>query len=410
MVALAFLEQPGFVEGDFFGGVVFGFGGGGKEDGVFAELVVDGVDGFAEFFSFRLRVEEGGGDEFGFSEAGERDADFGGLIEVAALPEFEESFANGDGVVGCGDAGFYAPRAVVSSDGEVDVFGDDIVGSHAGAGFVEEAEHDASGAFVGAEVGGEDVGVTKGFAFAEVVGHVVTAEEVPPTFALDGAEDAGEVAGGFGEEVVGGEDAVGVEARLHADVDPAEFYEVETEETGGEVLVADDDESVGLLEVGSEFGEEGVGGDSDGAGEAGREFGRDGGFDGLGDFSGLVGFALFAEEAASHFVDRADFVDGEVFFDALDDAVVIVGVFGGGGLDADELRAHLEGVADFGAGFDAELLGFVAGGDDGAGVAFGWGDAHGDAAQVWVFRLLDACEIAIEIQVQPPEGEFWPKW
>lgn len=288
--------------------------------------------------------------------------------------------------------------------------GAELVGAEPGAGFVEEAKHDAAGAFIVAEFGGKDVGVAERFTVFEVVGHVVAAKEIPPPLAPDRPEDFGHVAGGLVEKLVGGEDAVGVETGFHADVDAAELFEVESAEAVGEIFVFDNDQAVGFLEVGGEFGEEGVGGDSDAAGEAGGEFAGDGVFDALGDFFGSCGITFFAEEPAPHLVDGADFLDREISFNALFDAVVIVGVFGGGGLDADKFRAHIEGIPDFRSGADPVFLGLVAGGDDGAGVAFGLGDAHRLAAEPGVFGLFDAGEVAVEVYIEPSEGELWPKW
>lgn len=410
MVAFAFLEEPGFVEGDFFGGFVFGLGGAGEVDGVFAEFLIHGIDGFAEGGVVLRVLEKGEVDVFGLFEAGEGDADFGGFVEVAGFPEFEEAGADGDGVVGGVEAGFDGPGARVSGDGEADVGGDVIFVAEAGAGFVEEAEHDGAGSDIVTEFGGKDVGVTEGLAFFKIVGHVVAAEEVPPAFAPDGTEDADEFAGGFVEEVVGDEDTVGVEAGLGAPTDASEFGEFEPSEAVGEVFGFDDDEAVRFLEVGAELGEVGVGGDADAGGEAGGELGLDGFFDGEGDLAGVFGVALVADKTATHFVDGTDFIDGEVLFDAGFDGFVEVGVFAVGGFDTQKFGAEPVGVFEFGASADAVFFGFVTGGDDG-GVASNVGDdADGLADKGGVDGLFHAGEVAVEIEEQPAEGEAWAEW
>lgn len=81
MVVFAFAEEPGFVEGDFFGGGVFCLVEGGEEDGVFAEFLVDLVDGGGEGGAVGggLVFEEGRGVGVGGLEPGESDGDFDGL-------------------------------------------------------------------------------------------------------------------------------------------------------------------------------------------------------------------------------------------------------------------------------------------------------------------------------------------
>lgn len=154
---------------------------------------------------------------------------------------------------------------------------------------------------------------------------------MPPALADDGSECSDEFRGGSCEDVVAGEDSGGLEAGLHASVDAGEVGELEAFEFVREVLVVDDDEAVGFLEFGGEFGEEGVGGDADGAGEVGGDLVFDGGFDLAGEGGGLGGVAFLPDESTFEFVDGADFMDGEGCFDGGNDLVVVVDVEGGSG-------------------------------------------------------------------------------
>ncbi len=70
----------------------------------------------------------------------------------------------------------------------------------------------------------------------------------------------------------------------------------------------DEDEAVGFLEFGGEFGEPGIGGDSDTALQAGGDVIADGLFELMSESGSVFGGSLFAEEADSEFVNTTDFV------------------------------------------------------------------------------------------------------
>lgn len=70
----------------------------------------------------------------------------------------------------------------------------------------------------------------------------------------------------------------------------------------------DEDEAIGFLEFGGEFGEPCVGGDSDTTLKAGGDVIADGLFELMSESGGVFGGSLFAEEADSEFVNAADFV------------------------------------------------------------------------------------------------------
>ncbi len=95
--------------------------------------------------------------------------------------------------------------------------------------------------------------------------------------------------------------------------------------------------------------------------------------------------------------------DGADAFDGGDDAVGVFRVGGVVAVDEDDAGADAFGVADAGAGLDAEGLGFVAGGDEGGGVGHGGDDAGGLAAVLGMELLFDGREEAVEVDVE--EGE-----
>lgn len=87
-----------------------------------------------------------------------------------------------------------------------------------------------------------------------------------------------------------------------------------------------------------------------------------------------------------------------MFYDLLYDAVVVLDVDVVAGEYADEVRAHAFGVADHGAGFDAVGFCFVAGGDGAGVVGLHGNNCYGLAAKMRVFILLDAREVAVEVE------------
>ena len=97
---------------------------------------------------------------------------------------------------------------------------------------------------------------------------------------------------------------------------------------------------------------------------------------------GMGGLALATEELADHLVDGGGVGDGADTLDGGDDVVGVLGVGGVVAVDEDDVWADAFGVEDAGAGFDAEGLGFVAGGDERGGVGHGGDDAGGAVAAV----------------------------
>jgi hypothetical protein len=78
----------------------------------------------------------------------------------------------------------------------------------------------------------------------------------------------------------------------------------------------------------------------------------------------------------------------------------VVGVVAG---DEDDAGAELFGFADLCAGFDAEGLGFVTGGDAAGGVGHGGYDGERLSAVLLVELLFDGREEAVEVDVEKAE-------
>ena len=131
---------------------------------------------------------------------------------------------------------------------------------------------DGPGAFGGAVLGGEDVGVAEGFLDAggdggAVVAGVVAAEPVVEAVAPDGVPERVHAGAVEGEELGHGVDALGVEADFGAGADAGEVAEFEVGDGAGQLRWQQADEAVGLLHVAGDFGEVAVGGHADGAAE-----------------------------------------------------------------------------------------------------------------------------------------------
>jgi hypothetical protein len=69
-------------------------------------------------------------------------------------------------------------------------------------------------------------------------------------------------------ELGDGEDAGAIEPLFHARADAVDFLQVEPEQNLGQAVMRDDDEPVGLLQIGPDLAEEDIGRNPDRAGEA----------------------------------------------------------------------------------------------------------------------------------------------
>jgi len=235
--------------------------------------------------------------------------------------------------------------------------------------------------------------VTEGFSGFIFEFEIESTQEVVPSFAHDAAERTVELFGVELDEVVGSEDADGVEAGLHATVDAGELGETEAVESIWEFVGVNEDEAIGFLEFGGKFGEPGIGGDADAAGHAGGDVVADRLLELVGELGGSFGLAFFANEAESHFVDAADLVDRENRLDGFENGFVVAGVKGVVAASEDDVGAESFCFADFGSGFDSECFGLIGSGDDGAAIEVGGADGDGFAEEFGVFGLLYAGEV-----------------
>ena len=422
-------------EGDAGGGGVAGGEHAGEVQGGVAVLEVELVHGGGELVAIAGLFEERGL-HVGFGdEVAQGDADEEGLAVFGAggglLPAALQGFEERERVLAGAEAGLHAPAGLGDAaevllyffgvgelgclrlregvlDGDGEGAGEELFHAEAHGGLVEQLVGDGPGAFGGAVLGGEDVGVAEGLLElagngSSVVAGVVTAEPVVHAVAPDGVEEA--VHGGAveGEELGHGADALGVEAEFGAGADAGEVAEDEVGDGVGELAGEKADEAVGLLHVAGDLGEVAVGGHADGAAEGVADVVLDGLLDGERDLAGVGGLALAAEELADHLVDGGGVGDGA---DALYGCDDLVGVFRVGGVvavDEDDAGADAFGVRDAGAGLDAEGLGLVAGGDEGGGVGQGGDDAGGLVAVLGMKLLFDRRKEGVEVDVE--EGE-----
>jgi hypothetical protein len=206
-----------------------------------------------------------------------------------------------------------------------------------------------------------------------------------------------------GEKLFHRVDALGVKAHLGARANTGQVAEFKVGDGAGELRGEKADEAVGLLHVAGDLGEVAIGCHADGTAKGFADVVADGLLDGEGDLARCGRVALAADELADHLVDGWGVGDGT---DALDRRGYVVGelrVFGMGAIDEDDVGDEAFGFAYLGEGFDAEGLGFVAGGDERAGVGHGAADADGLAAVLGVKLLLYGRKEAVEIDVQEAE-------
>jgi hypothetical protein len=180
--------------------------------------------------------------------------------------------------------------------------------------------------------------------------------------------------------------------------DAGEFLGREMFDCAGEVGVVENREAIGLEHVGAEFGEGAVGSDADGAAHGFAAVFGDLVLDGFGEcFAGCTR-VLGAVEFATDFVDGVDTIDGDVFVDSREDAVMHAHVEARAGVDDGDSGAEAFGVAHARAGLDAFGFCFVACGDAAAAVAGDGRDGDRFAAESGLDVLLNGGEVGVEIE------------
>jgi len=377
-------------------------------DGAGAEFGVDGVKGAVEgagFFGLGLVEELKLGVRLSQVFSGDADeADgregFGGPNVEEGVGGFEEMV----GAVGGGGEGFGAGDGleVSEADFEVDAAGEEVVFAEAGGDVFGLFDEDVAEVFRVADVCVEGLFVADGFGFGvgsdfagvDAVGEV-------GVVVSGRAEVGGHPFGGHSAEVGDGFDADVVEGGFGFFADAPEASDGERGEDGFDVFGVDDEEAVGFVHVGGEFGEEFIGGDADGGGECG--FVADGLFDVAGD-----GFWGTAELEGAGDVE-VGFVDGDGFDDggeAFEDGVDLLGelaVAREAAGDDDGLGTEAFGDDDGLGGVAAKFAGFVAGGGDDAARAV-VADEDGLAAEGGVVELFDGGEEGVHVDVEDVAG------
>jgi hypothetical protein len=239
--------------------------------------------------------------------------------------------------------------------------------------------------------------VADAFFCGDQIGDFIAAEQVPEAVAEDAVPCA--VEGGLGGGAEGGDgvDADGVEAHFHGTSDACQIAELERMQDVGEVVVFDEEESVGFAHLAGDFGEVFVGGGANADLDVGGHVFGDALFDLSADRADGIGFAEVVGQPGPHFVDGEDGFDVDAVFHGFDDLVVEADVFGGFAFDDGDAGAEGAGVADAGAGFHAEGLGFVGSGDAAGGFRHDGGDTYGSPAQGGVEVLFDGGEVGIAV-------------
>lgn len=347
-------------EGDASWGGVFGLVHGAVVDGGVAVLAVDFVEGVGEGGVFAVLFEEGLFDLGVFDEPAEGDAYAEDERVGLWFPELVEVVEEADGVLAGFEVDIRDPRRGLDGfDVEGEFGAPEPFVAHAGRGFVEETDRDGS-CFLGlAEFGCEDMLVAAVAAFGGGDVRLIALEPVVPDFAEDAAPCAAEGLFGCAAELVGGVDAVAVEAVADAVGDAGEVGDVEGAESLGDVFAFDDNEPVGLHHIGCGLGEHAVWCDADGAAEVLACDVADGCFEGHCEFSRAVDVAVRACEFEAHFVDGVDALDGVDGVDGFEDFVVCLDVLVWSREYEGDAWAFFVCFPHAAAGFDAEVLCFV---------------------------------------------------
>jgi len=258
--------------------------------------------------------------------------------------------------------------------------GEASVGAEAGGDVLDEDEEAVLEDGLGADVVGEGMLAGEGFfAGVELDGAGVLAKgESAEVGGGVGADDGFEDGQGGVLELADGMDAGAVEGGLRDLADAPDLADGQGTQEGDDAgaVEGDDGEAVGLAVFAAELGEELVGGDADGAGEA--ELGADGVLDLSGDGFGRSEEAEGAGDVEEGFVDGDGFDERREAVEDVEDLAGDGGVAGAVWGQEDGVGAELMGFRGGHGGVDAVAAGFVGGGGDDA--AFGGRGADDDGA------------------------------
>jgi hypothetical protein len=176
---------------------------------------------------------------------------------------------------------------------------------------------------------------------------------------------------------------------------------LEAEQNLRQVVLGDNHQPVGFLQVGTDLAEKHVGRNADRAGEAFADLLAQSAFDLERELARNRHLALGAHQAAGHLIDRQNLLDRQAGIDRLQNAVVIVGIDLVPRLHRDDVPAKSPRIAHERAGLDAEGLGFVAGGDGDGRIRQRLHHDDRLALQGGIFLLLARREEGVEIEEQP---------
>ena len=166
---------------------------------------------------------------------------------------------------------------------------------------------------------------------------------------------------------------------------------------GGNILNAQQHQTVGLLHIAGQFGQQGVGCNADGHAHNIAQLGAQRGLDAVGNLGGLLRRAPAACQFAGHFVNAQHLIHGCDAVHNLYRLLMHLHIQRVPRFYKHNARAQLACLAHPRAGFYAKCLGFVAGGNAAGGFCHHRQHTHRLAAQLGVVLLLDRGKKGVEI-------------
>ena len=242
--------------------------------------------------------------------------------------------------------------------------------------------------------------VAEGFARGGKVGNLIAAQQVPQAVAEDATPRLVQCGFAGVAEDCDAADADRVQARLHAAANAGEVAELEGVQNVRQLVMLDDDEAVGLAHFAGDFGQIFVRSGTDAHLDDRRHVAGNGSLDLSADGLDGGGLPQVVRQPGPHLVNTQDGLDVDAVLDRRDDAVVEADVFRRFGLDDGDAGAQEPRLADAGAGFHAERLGLIAGGNAARGFGQHRRDAHRSATQGRIEVLLDRREVGIAVDEQ----------
>jgi hypothetical protein len=205
-------------------------------------------------------------------------------------------------------------------------------------------------------------------------------------------------------ELRDGEDAGAVEPLLHAFADAVDLLQFEAQQNLRQVVFGDNDQPVGLLQVGTDFAEKDIRRDADRTGQAFADLLAQRPLELQRQGAGDRHLPLIAHQPAGDLVDRHHLLDRHAGVDRRQHPLVILGVEPVPRLHRDHSGTNLLRLVHERAGRDAEALGLVAGGDRAGRAGQRLHDDDRLPAQGRVILLLARREEGVEVEEQPLDG------